>query len=199
MIKSRHIGDVDIDFADRTKALEVIDHVPASMIRNGKIDRHNTGVYCHAVPTDPLTGLASMHYEIAESRGWYKIDLLNVHVYEGVRNEEHLLALMGAELDWKIFEYQEFTSKLIHLGNHAQLVADLKPTSISDLSMILALIRPAKRYLIEKCRSGGFPAIGPDIWIEPTDGTYHFKKSHATSYAMLVKVHANLLIEQACS
>lgn len=195
-LHARRVGDVDIDFADRNKALATLAHIPASMIRNGRIDKHNTGVYFHAVPIDPVTNQASMHYETAEELGWYKIDLLNVGVYEKVRDEKHLQQLMDSELNWKILEYQEFTSQLIHLGNHAQLVADLKPKSIVEIAMILALIRPGKKHLIDRCRRHGFESIKDEIWTESQDGTYTFKKAHALSYAMLVKIHANLLVEQ---
>ena len=191
------VGDVDIDFADRTHALKFLDHVPASIIRNNTIIKHNTGVYFHAVPIDPITGLASLNYEQAEDRGWYKMDLLNVGVYEQVKNEQHLLDLMTRDLDWSLFTYTEFTSKLIHLSNHAEMVASLKPTSIKDLAMILALIRPGKRHLVEKCRIAGFDSIADEIWAESVDSGYSFKAAHAHSYAMLVKIHANLLVEQA--
>lgn len=191
------VGDVDIDFADRTQALKLLDHVPAAIIRNNTITKHNTGVYFHAVPTDPITGLASLNYEDAEQQGWYKIDLLNVGVYEMVNSEQHLLSLMSHELDWNLFTYPEFTSKLIHLGNHADMVASLRPQCIQDIAMVLALIRPGKRHLVEKCKTRGFSSINNEIWTIPNDGSYAFHKSHATSYAMLVKVHANLLIEQA--
>ncbi len=192
-------GDVDIDFADRNKALSYLDHIKASIIRSGKIEKHNTGVYFHAVPIDPITGNCSLHYETAEDKGWYKVDLLNVGVYEHVKNEKHLLDLMSREMDWTLFEYPEFTSQLIHLGNHSELVSMLKPTSIMDIAMILALIRPGKRYLVDRCMKNGFSSIAADIWTESRDGSYSFKKAHAFSYAMLVKVHANLLIEQATS
>lgn len=189
-------GDVDIDFADRTIALSCIDHIPASLIRNGRLEKHNTGVYFHAVPVDPMTNLAGLPYETAEEHDHYKIDLLNVHVYESIKNEEHLLQLKNCKIDWSIFDYPEFTSNLIHLGNHAQLVAQLKPRSILDIAMILAMIRPGKRHLIDRCKKFGFNSIKDEIWTDPKDGSYVFKKSHSISYAVLVKVHANLLIEQ---
>ena len=40
-------GDVDIDFADRTRALELLEHTPASILRDNNLIRHNTGVYFH--------------------------------------------------------------------------------------------------------------------------------------------------------
>jgi len=192
----RPAGDVDIDFADRTKALNMLDHTPASIIRNKTIVKHNTGVYFHTVPVDPLSGLASIGYDAAENIGWYKVDLLNVSVYELIKSEDHLIKLMAQDLDWDMFTYPEFTAKLIHLGNHADMVAALQPRSIQDIAMILALIRPGKRYLVEKCKLTGFSSIINDIWTVTEHG-YAFHKSHATSYAMLVKVHASLLVEQA--
>ena len=161
------------------------------------MSKNITGFYLHEVPIDPVTGLASLHYETAEEHGWYKIDLLNVGLYESITSEQHLLALMSAELDWQLFEHAEFVAQLIHLGNHAKMVSELKPASVIEIAMVLALIRPGKRYLINRCRERGFKSIKDEIWTEPTDGTYAFKKAHALSYAMLVKVNANLLIEQA--
>jgi DNA polymerase III alpha subunit len=190
-------GDVDIDFADRNRALKFLYHIPAAIIRNNTITKHNTGVYFHTVPTDPITGLASLHYETAEQQGLYKIDLLNVYVYEMVKNEQHLLDLMSREFDWNLLSYTEFTEKLIHLGKHADMVASLRPKNIQDVAMILALIRPGKRHLVEKCKLNGFDSIASEIWLDSSDGSYSFHKSHATSYAMLVKVHANLIVEQA--
>ena len=93
-------GDIDIDFADRTKALSAMQHVPASIIRDGKINKHNTGVYFHAAPVDPITGLCSIDYESAEQHGLFKIDMLNVGVYEMVRDEAHLVEMMQRPIDW---------------------------------------------------------------------------------------------------
>ena len=35
-----------------------------------------------------------------------------------------------------------------------------------------------------------------EVWVKPTDDKYFFKKSHATSYAVAVVVHINLICEQ---
>ena len=37
--------DIDIDLLDRDKALNLIKHVPASIWKDKKITKHNTGVY----------------------------------------------------------------------------------------------------------------------------------------------------------
>lgn len=189
-------GDIDIDCASRDQALVGVNHVAASLHnRTGRLDKHNTGVYFHNVPQDPVTGLCSVPYKQAEQRGFFKIDVLNVHVYEKVRNEAHLVALMNAEFNWDLLEHAEFVSMLIHLHNQADLVARLKPHSIHDLAMTLALIRPGKTHLINKCIQQGFHSISDDIWRQ-TDDKFAFKKSHATGYAMLVKVHAQILLDE---
>lgn len=188
-------GDIDIDFANREKALEGLNYVPASIIKDGKITKHNTGVYFHDVPQDPITGLCSIDYETAETKGFFKIDFLNVGVYEQVRDEAHLLELMHREIDWSVFCIPEFVSKLFHLGNYGELTAKLNPQSIEHIAMILALIRPGKRHLQGQCERYGFDSIRNEIWSKG-DAGYEFKKAHAVSYAMLVYVHANLLLDQ---
>lgn len=188
-------GDVDIDFAHRERALAVLDCVPASIIKDGRIIKHNTGVYFHAAPIDPVTGLCSLDYETAETKGLFKIDMLNVGVYDQVRNEQHLIELMNRQINWDVFAIPEFVSNLFHLGNYGDLTAKLKPQSVEHLAVILALIRPGKRHLQKKCIEQGFDSIATEIWVQDKDG-YVFKKSHAVSYAMLVYVHANLTLEQ---
>jgi len=188
-------GDVDIDVANRELALSSLTHVPASIIRDGKITKHNTGVYFHAVPIDPVTELCSIGYDRAEDMGCFKIDVLNVGVYTMVRDESHLLDLMSRTIDWTVFEKPDFVGKLFHINNYGELVAKLKPKSIKDLAMILALIRPGKRHLQSKCIQQGFDSISDEIWKHDENG-YVFKHAHGISYAVLVYVHANLLIEQ---
>ena len=190
-------GDIDIDFADRNKALDGMGFVPASIIRDGKITKHNTGVYFHAAPIDPVTGLCSIDYEDAERRGMFKIDMLNVSVYDMVRDEDHLVDLMKRPLDWAVFEDSKFVERLFHLGNHSELTVRLQPKSIEHLAMILALIRPGKKHLQRKCFEHGFQSIANQIWVQGNEEEYVFKKSHAIGYAMLVYVHANLLLEQS--
>jgi DNA polymerase III alpha subunit len=191
------VGDIDIDFPSRDIALSVLDYTQASMIKNENLEKHNTGVYFHYVPVDPVKNLCSIDYETAERRGWFKMDLLNVWVYEQVKDEKHLLDLLNREIDWKVFEQKEFVKRLIHLGNYSDLVSSLKPKNINEIAIILALIRPGKKHLIDRCKHKGFNSITNEIWLEPEDREYHFKKSHSCGYAALVKVHASLLIEQA--
>ena len=52
--------DVDIDFYDRDNTLKLFKHTSASIIKDGKSEKHKTGVYFHAVPEHPVTGHASL-------------------------------------------------------------------------------------------------------------------------------------------
>jgi DNA polymerase III alpha subunit len=180
--------DIDIDFADRSKALDVIKHVPA-ILEGGK--KHNTGVYCHTIPVNPLTGNASIDYVEAEERGYFKIDFLNVGIYEKVRDEEHLIQLMETEPLWDLLEQDDFTNLLFHINGYGGLLRKQKPTSILELAVCLALIRPGKRYLQDLTKSD----IMDQIWTKPTNGDYHFKKAHAVAYAMVIVVQMNLICE----
>ena len=72
-----------------------------------------------------------------------------------------------------------------------------KPHSIADIAMLLALIRPGKRHLQKQCETQGFASISAEIWQREQGDAYEFKKSHAHGYAMLVYVHANLLLEKS--
>ena len=109
-------SDIDIDFGDREKILSLIKHVPASMRNVNPMRKHPTGVYITDIPYDPVNDMASIDYAEAEKRGYFKLDLLNVHVYNQVKNEEHLIELMR-EPNWSLLNNKEFVEKLIHLGN----------------------------------------------------------------------------------
>lgn len=183
--------DVDLDFADRGRVLELIRHVPAMINDHGRPRKHNTGVYCHEIPVNPLTGLASIDYKTAEQRGYFKIDFLNVSVYSQVRDAEHLDTLMNTEPIWDLLLQDEFTDLLFHVNGHGDILRAMKPQSIEQLAAILAMIRPAKRYLVGQ----DWATVLPEVWIPPSNDDYYFKRSHGIAYAHVVVVHMNLLCE----
>ena len=183
--------DIDIDFADREKILRLIKHVPAAINRKGEWVKHNTGVFVTDVPVDPFTGWSSLDYQEAEELGYVKLDLLNVHVYEGIKHEAHLDLLMRTEPMWDMLEHRDFVEQVIHINNHYDTLAKMPEpvNSIPRMAMFLAVIRPAKRHLIGL----SWKDVAADVWNKPSDGAYYFKKAHAVSYAQLVAVHMNLL------
>lgn len=187
--------DIDLDFADRQRALEVLKHVPASRVENGTFKKHNTGVYCHSIPDNPLTGLAAIEYESAEDRGYFKIDFLNVSAYNNIQSEEQLVRLLEVEPLWDLLEDPVVCDQMFHINGYHNMVAKLKPRSIEQLAMFLALLRPGKKHLIPVCEEKGFQAIENDIWVK-TEDAYFFKKAHAVAYAHVIVVQLNNLCEQ---
>ena len=186
----KYATDVDIDFADRDDILKLIKHTAAMQINDGDIRKHNSGVYVTDIPYNPLTQTASIDYQEAEERGYFKIDFLNVNVYKLIRDQQHYEKMLSQEPNWALLKDQNFVEKIIHIGNHYELIKDLEVNSIPRMAMFLAMIRPAKRYLIGK----PWNEIAKEVWTIPDD-QYFFKKSHSISYAVLVALHMKLLDE----
>jgi len=186
------VPDIDLDFPDRNKVLDIVRHVPA-ILTDGK--KHNTGVYCQEIPVNPLTGFATIDYATAEERGYFKIDFLNVSAYEGVKNEEHINKLLSIEPLWELMYEKEVCDQLFHINGYHNLVARLKPNTILELATVLALIRPGKRHLVDQCARDGFDSVQDEVWSK-TDEGYSFKKSHAVGYAHVIIMQLNLICER---
>lgn len=178
--------DIDIDFACRDEALFHLKHIPASRY-DGDLVRHNVGVYFQDIPIDPITGLSSIPYKEAEERDYFKMDFLNLDLYQKIEDEQHLISLLEKEPDWDILQDRYMVGQLNQIHSQFDIVAAYAPKTIEELAMILALIRPGKRHLIGKT----FDEMKNEIW-EQTE-SYVFKKSHAIAYAHTIVVQMNLL------
>jgi DNA polymerase III alpha subunit len=187
--------DIDIDFVDRKAALDLLRHIPASRLDDGELVKHNTGVYLHPVPVLPQKNISSIDYQTAEDQRFFKIDFLNVNLYEGIENENHLSALMSKEPLWELLQQTDFVDMLFHVNGHSDILQKTKPESIEQLAAVLAMIRPAKRYLVDS----DWDHILNNVWTKPDNNEYYFKKSHATAYAVAVVVQMNLICEKLSS
>jgi len=183
--------DIDIDLMDRDQALALFKHIPASRIDGGELIKHNTGVYMHEVPVYAPKNIACVPYKEADDEGYFKLDFLNVSIYNGVRDEDHLVKLMNTEPLWDLLEQEDFVNMLFHVNGHSDICRQMKPRSVEQLAAVLAMIRPAKRYLIGKT----WEEVLKEVWTKPEEG-YYFKKSHATAYAVAIVVQMNLICEQ---
>lgn len=184
--------DIDIDFPDRDAVLGLLQHRVARL-PTGK--KHNTGIYVTEVPHNPLDGVSTIDYKQAEARGYFKIDFLNVSIYKDVRDDNHLTALTKKEPIWELLLEDQFVDLLFHLSGHGDVLRKTCPISVAQLAAVLAMIRPAKRYLIGK----SWTIVMNEVWAKPESGEYFFKKSHGFAYALAVVVHMNLLCEQLAS
>jgi len=190
---SHRLPDVDIDFADREQVLSALPATAASMNEHGVVKKHNTGVYYTQIPVDPATNMSTLDYKIAEDRGYFKLDLLNVAVYQKVKDEAHLDKLIKQEPLWELlWKSKEFCEQVIHIGNYHDLIKKMKPDSIPRMAMLLSIIRPGKANLQGKT----WKEVSESVWNKPEGSAYYFKKAHAVAYAHLVAVHINLLCEE---
>lgn len=188
--------DIDIDFANREDLLTKIPHVAAGRNDRGEYKKHNTGVYLQKIPVDPRTNIATIDYETAEERGYFKLDFLNVSAYQNVRSEEHMIQLISTEPLWDLLHEKEVCDQLFHVNGYHMLLEVLNPRSILDLATVLALIRPGKKHLVDKCVKEGFESIQDEVWTPAENGEYYFKKAHAVGYAHVIVMQLNLICEQ---
>jgi len=185
--------DIDIDVVSRDDLLVHFKHIPAIIKKkDDTYDKHNSGVYLQPIPFDQLTGLSSIDYKEAEDRGYFKLDFLNNSLYTGVRDEQHLDELTNKEPIWDLLQHEDVVKNLAHVHAHINVLRVLKPSSVIELAEVLAIIRPAKRPLLNESKE----TIKKEVWIKPTDGSYYFKKAHAIAYAVSIVVQLNLFCEQ---
>ena len=183
-------ADIDIDFADREKILSIINHIPARQLVNGQVRKHNSGVYVTDIPYDPINNCATIDYEQAEYRGYFKIDFLNMSVYQLIKNSEHYKEMLDATPPWnRLWQDTDWSSQLVHVGNYTELLKSMQPNSIPRMAAFISVIRPGKAHLQNKPWKDVFTGV----WDGDDSRGYTFKKSHALSYAALVALHMNLL------
>lgn len=182
--------DIDIDFADRQKIIELIDCTAARLETAQGIKRHNSGVYVTPIPADPENNCAAIDYDAAEQRGYFKVDLLNVNVYQLITSDEHYRAMLAQEPPWeRLWQDAEWASQLIHVGNYTDLLESMRPDSIPRMAAFISIIRPGKAHL-QNC---AWEQVFDSVWDGDASRGFVFKKSHAVSYAALVALHMNLI------
>lgn len=183
-------ADIDIDLPDRQELLKLISHVPAHITREDRQQVHNSGVYVQNIPRDARTGWAALDYHEAEQRGYFKLDLLNMSVYQLVRDTDHYQSMLDQEPDWaRLWQQPDWAAQLVHVGNYTGLLASMRPDSIARMAAFISVIRPGKAHLQDLPWSEVFESV----WDGDSSRGYVFKKSHAVSYARLVALHMNLI------
>jgi len=183
-------ADIDIDLADREQLLQLIRATPARQLHQGQVRRHNSGVYVTDIPQDPINGCAAIDYETAEQLGYFKIDLLNMSVYQLIKNPEHYTQMLEATPPWeRLWTDSDWASQLVHVGNYTELLKSMRPDSIPRMAAFIAIIRPGKAHL----QNRPWPEVFESVWNGDDSRGFVFKHSHSISYAALVALHMNLL------
>ena len=180
-------ADIDIDMPDRDALLKLIRHVPARL-ESGR--KHTSGVYVTDIPQDPVNQCAAIDYQVAENRGYFKLDFLNMSVYSLVTSPEHYKNMLSIEPTWsRLWTDPVWATQLVHVGNYTDLLKVMKPDSIPRMAAFISIIRPGKAHLQRR----PWEEVFESVWDGDTSRGYTFKQSHAISYAALVALHMNLL------
>jgi hypothetical protein len=183
-------ADIDLDLADRNILLGLIQATPARQMHQGQVRRHNSGVYITDIPYDPINECAAIDYETAEQRGYFKIDLLNMSVYQLIKSPEHYEEMLAKEPNWsRLWTDPAWAKQLVHVGNYTDLLAAMKPDSIPRMAAFIAIIRPGKAHLQNK----PWAEVFESVWDGDDSKGFVFKHSHSISYAALVALHMNLI------
>jgi hypothetical protein len=183
-------ADIDIDLADRAQLLKLIQATPARQLHQGQVRRHNSGVYATSIPWDPVNACATIDYETAEQLGYFKIDLLNMTVYQLITSPEHYQQMLNQEPCWsRLWTDPEWAQQLVHVGNYTDLLKTMRPDSIPRMAAFISIIRPGKAHL----QNQPWDKVFTSVWDGDNSLGFVFKKSHAISYAALVALHMNLL------
>ena len=183
-------ADIDIDLADRDQLLKLIQVTPARQLHQGQVRRHNSGVYATDIPYDPVNTCAAIDYEQAEDLGYFKIDLLNMTVYQLVRDSVHYEQMLAQEPTWsRLWTDTDWAAQLVHIGNYTDLLQSMKPDSIPRMAAFISIIRPGKAHL----QNRPWAEVFKSVWDGDDSKGFVFKHAHAIGYAALVALHMNLL------
>jgi hypothetical protein len=183
-------ADIDIDLADREQVLKLIKATPARQIHQGQVRRHNSGVYVTDIPRDPVNACAAIDYETAEQLGYFKIDLLNMSVYQLIKSPEHYQQQLDRTPDWaRLWNEPDWAQQLVHIGNYTELLKSMRPDSIPRMAAFISVIRPGKAHL----QNQPWDRVFESVWDGDDSRGFVFKKAHAIGYAALVALHINLL------
>jgi len=183
-------ADIDLDFANRDDVLNQIQHTLARQTVQGQTRRHNSGVYVTDIPYDPVNACAAIDYKEAEQHGYFKIDFLNMSVYQLIKSPEHYEQILGQEPPWsRLWTDPEWSSQLVHVGNYTELLTSMKPDSIPRMAAFISIIRPGKSHL----QNQPWERVFESVWDGDDSRGFVFKHSHAIGYSMLVRLHMSLI------
>lgn len=186
--------DIDIDFDSSFDPRKIMrEAIAASQVRNGELVKHACGHYFQTMPIDEHTGLAAIPYEEAEALGFFKIDFLHLNgIFEHFESKDEIRKLIKHAPKWSILQDESQVEKLFQLKKHAELLKRIKPQSVEELADCIALIRPGKKYMIDKyAASTDRKSLRKELYSK-VDQPY-YKKSHAISYALTIVLQMHLI------
>lgn len=190
--KLKKCMDIDIDVSKNFEIDKIFSVIRASMVQNNELVRHPVGYYFQSIPIDIQTNLAAIPYDKALEEGFFKIDFLKLNILENFYSKSQMRELAKKEPDWNLLKNESVVGQLFHLNSHFDIVNLVSPKTIDDLADVFALIRPNKRKLLNKYIDDK-KNIRKILYIKEDNSD--MRKSHAYSYALLIKLQLVLISE----
>ena len=100
--------------------------------------------------------------------------------------------MLNKEPDWLLLQSAKQVQKMFQIHKHFDVVSRIKPKSVIELADCIALIRPAKRYLLESYLKNK-ELIRRELYKKPDGKKYFFKKGHAVSYSLTIVLQLHLI------
>lgn len=185
--------DIDIDFPSSFEPNTLFPTaVKASMVQNNRLTKHPCGYYFQSMPVDDITSLAAIPYDIAPEYGFSKIDFLHLSILDNISSKAELRKLIKTAPNWSILWNASHTTKLFQLHRHFNVLNMIRPTGVVELADCIALIRPAKKHLLDEYNRDKYNTR-PKLYRLSGDDKSSFKKSHAIAYALTVVIQLHLI------
>lgn len=185
--------DIDIDFKPNFVPSTIFKTaIPASIVKNGELNKHPCGIYFQNIPVDSHTNIAAIPYEEAAACGFFKIDCLHLSPLDKFESKQQIRELLKKEPVWELLLYDEVVEQLFQLHRHADVLKILKPTSVQEVADVIAIIRPNKRHLIDLYKKNKV-LHRPHLYRNSNDDKSSFKRSHAIAYAYTVVLQLHLI------
>lgn len=193
--------DIDIDVPTKFIPSSLLpESVTASMVRGGKMIPHPCGVYLQTMPV--ANGIAAIPYGVAPSYGFFKIDFLSLSLLDCFSSKSEMRMLMKEPINWNMLQNPNIVSTLFQLHRHYDLLSRVRPTSVLELADCVALIRPAKKHLIDAyigLSQQQRDAMRHHIYEPDPQGRPQYKKAHAVAYALTITLQLRMLSKYSTS
>lgn len=204
-------SDLDLDIPS-IESLRIRERLPKASIKNqkGDLQPHASGVYFYKnLPT--FEGMSVIDYKQMEQADFQKIDILNNTFLDDITVEsfsEFIEKINSEDIDWKsLWDYEN----PYQLSNYPAILREFKVSSVLDVAIVLAIIRPGAIQQYDKLKknihtdallknkTNEFYDLLKDTYGIPVfddqfkkmgfdDGKYRYKKPHAIGYAYVLLV-----------
>ena len=204
-------SDLDLDIPAKESDIIREGLLRATVLNErGEYQPPPAGVYFYNnIPS--YDGFSVLDYKTMEDNHFQKIDILNNSYLDDISSDElaeYIQIIEDEDIDWdKLWEY----TSAYQLGKYPGILREFKVSSIIDVAIILALIRPGSVSNYDKMKSFihtdkilakkndrvqkilketyGIPVFDEQFKeLGLDDGKYRYKKPHSIGYAYVLLI-----------